>query len=179
MKTYPRYFIGSLWSDGDAYLRFDSPNQAVWIRSDGSEGGIEYWDADHPDKTWREVTESVAKARITPPASEPLRWVENTKPDKPGIWAVKGKARDYAHLATESDVADDREFSTGTWCYLGPIPEILPPKKKVVQRLWLLKVRDIARSNCAEYSEHWLGYDEQPTEDGNWIRTDKTREVEC
>lgn len=108
---------------------------------------------------------------------QPLRWVENCKPDKPGIWALLFKGEISVHDVNESEVKSGY-LAHETRCYLGPIPEILPPLKKVVQRLWLLKVRDITSSNCAEYSEHWLGCDEQPTESGEWIRTNRTREVE-
>lgn len=99
------------------------------------------------------------------PTSEPLRWVENCKPDKPGIWAVLENDRQYVRQVDRLDV-----YAKGTWCYLGPIPEILPPKKKVVQRLWVLP-QDGETGIC-----RWF-CDGEPMAVG-WIRTDETREVE-
>lgn len=133
-----------------------------------------------PIDQWRAEVEMIkrelsgAESQLQP--QQPLRWQENCKPDKPGIWAVKGNARDYAHLATESDVRDEQEFSKGTWCYIGPIPVILPPVKKVVERLWV----------NANYEDgtgvlHWQNEsdgDGIPSGAGYWIRTDRTREVE-
>lgn len=109
---------------------------------------------------------------------QPLRWVENCKPDKPGIWAWK--YADWNGITNISGIISHADLvhaaSSGVqWCYLGPIPEILPPKKKVAQRLWLYKVKHIG-GNCVEYSELWLPDGERPN-DRLWIRTDETREV--
>ncbi len=108
---------------------------------------------------------------------QPLRWMANVKPDKPGIWAVKGKVRDYVHFATEADVKDEREFSTDTWCYLGPLPEILPPVKKVTERLWI-KCGQRYATDSAEYMEAWIAENERTVMKDVWIRTDCTRERE-
>lgn len=170
MKTYPRYFIGRLWNKRDAYLRFDSQYQCVWVRNDGKETpqseGPE-WDADKPCDTWNEVTPEMAQARLLPEA-RPLRWVENCVPDKPGIWL---RNNPDGHIDAACINGDEvLEWNRATRCYLGPIPEILPPKKKVVQRLWVLP-QDGEAGIC-----RWFHGDE-PMAVG-WIRTDRTREVE-
>lgn len=108
------------------------------------------------------------------PQPEPLRWVENCKPDKPGIWACRcDDGSVVVSEWSESDIVAAELLLTR--CYLGPIPEILPPKKKVVQRLWLIR-----GGSCGEgfqaYQEHWLVDD--PVGDYHWIRTDETREVD-
>lgn len=179
MKTYPRYFVGRLWTELDAYLRFDSQHSCVWVKNDGKETpqppGPE-WDADKPDHTWNEVTVNEAESRLLQEA-RPLRWVENCKPDRVGHWAykVRDSACSYVDLHTEDEL---QNVSNGFWwCYLGPIPEILPPKKKVVQRLWLSYAKQTA-TDAAEYLQCWLTLDYQLIGEGNWIRTDETREVE-
>ena len=107
------------------------------------------------------------------PKAEPLRWQENCKPDKPGIWAkLVGAEVQIYHRHSTSTL-----WHTDTWCYLGPIPEILPPKKKVVQRLWIRHAKQTAQ-DAAEYVQQWVPCDEQLIGEGDWIRTDRTREVE-
>lgn len=107
------------------------------------------------------------------PASEPLRWVENCKPDRKGIWASRHGRDTYVCNIIRDDF--DTFYTSGTWCYLGPIPEILPPRKKVVQRLWLLRKVTIT-GNSAQYDERWSS--DGIEIGGGWIRTDETREVE-
>jgi uncharacterized beta-barrel protein YwiB (DUF1934 family) len=58
-----------------------------------------------------------------------------------------------------------------------PQQQILPTVKKVVERLWLVRSGSCGHG-CSAYYEHWLGYDDQPAESGDWIRTDRTRERE-
>ena len=48
----------------------------------------------------------------------------------------------------------------------------LTPLKKVVERLWIKKL------SPSVYAERWIGYDEQPTDAGDWILTNRTRERE-
>ena len=110
------------------------------------------------------------------PKKEPLRWVEKCKPDKPGIWA---RQTDDGFVAAACWYAIDIEEceTSATRCYLGPIPEILPPKKKVVQRLWIRHAKQTAQ-DAAEYVQQWVPCDEQLIGEGDWIRTDRTREVE-
>ncbi len=110
------------------------------------------------------------------PKVEPLRWVEKTKPDKPGIWA----RIDYGLIEVACCFASNTEWNDwdlATRCYLGPIPEILPPRKKVVQRLWILHSKQTA-TDAAEYLQSWIPEEHEGTLFGNWIRTDETREVE-
>lgn len=181
MKTYPRYFVGRLWTELDAYLRFDSQHSCVWVKNDGKETpqppGPE-WDADKPDHTWNEVTVNEAESRLLQEA-RPLRWVENCVPDKPGIWAWQTDQLTGVTLNMPGQFNNSLLLSNSfmRWCYLGPIPEILPPKKKVVERLWLEPIKRTAQ-NAMEFEEAWLVDEEtiQPT--GDWIRTDRTREVE-
>lgn len=108
------------------------------------------------------------------PQPKPLRWVENTKPDKPGIWA-----RLHGSIISVMALYPDnwQSFDDATRCYLGPIPEILPPMKKVVQRLWLEPIKRTAQ-NAMEFEEAWFVDGETIQPPGDWIRTDRTREVE-
>lgn len=107
-------------------------------------------------------------------SSEPLRWVENCKPDKPGIWAVRRHDGSAAICDwTEREV--EFQSTTNTRCYLGPMPEILPPVMKVVERLW---VYSLDGDDDPVFVGRWIAESEtvQPARD--WIRTDRTREVE-
>lgn len=107
------------------------------------------------------------------PQPEPLRWVENCKPDKPGIWACRcDDGSVVVSEWSESDIVAAELLLTR--CYLGPIPEILPPKKKVVQRLWI----DYCEPNDGKVLCAWFADGETIQPPGNWIRTDETREVE-
>lgn len=182
MKTYPRYFVGRLWSERDAYLRFDSQHSCVWVKNDGNESpqpeGPD-WDADKPCDTWNEVTPEMARARLLPEA-RPLRWVENCKPDKPGIWAWQftewNSVTNISGIISANDLA--HAASNGVrWCYLGPIPEILPPVKKVVERLWIQLI-SCEPCDCGRYKEAWIADGETVQPPSDWIRTDCTREVE-
>ena len=128
---------------------------------------------------WRDLPFN-PKDENLPPPSEPLRWVENCKPDKPGIWAWK--YADWNGITNISGIIAHADLvhaaSSGVhWCYLGPIPEILPPLKKVVQRLWLLVGRQVD-DKTAMYLQQWMDGDSKPYGDADWIRTDETREVE-
>lgn len=106
---------------------------------------------------------------VEPEPQQPLRWVENCKPDKPGIWAVLENDRQYVRQIDRLDL-----YGKGTWCYVGPIPEILPPKKKVVQRLWI----DYCEPNDGKVLFAWFVDGETFKPEGRWIRTDETRERE-
>lgn len=177
---YPRYFVGKYWGDADAYVRFDSKYDGVWVRNTGEEspqsGGSE-WDADKPNYTWKEVTEAEAKRRLKPPQNTEeakLQWTENCKPDKEGIWAHRcadGKPSIYNIFAKD---LDDRSWSPATRCYLGPIPEIIMPRKKVVERLWIKHITHITGTD-AQYRERWI--EEGHTCTSDWIKTDRTREA--
>lgn len=112
---------------------------------------------------------------VEPELQQPLRWVENCVPDKPGIWAWQythcNSITNVSGIICESDLA--HAASKGVrYCYLGQIPEILPPVKKVVERLWLLQ------HGISTYTERWVSDDSRESLSGDWIRTDRTREVE-
>ena len=118
--------------------------------------------------------------RYVPQPQQPLRWVENCKPDKPGIWAYRGlDGVAVADILTEKDIVG---CSPQTRCYLGPIPEILPPVKKVVERLWMEHLDAVSSTGSispltrATYEHHWLSDDAKA--DPSWIRTNRTRERE-
>lgn len=74
-------------------------------------------------------------------------------------------------------IADSQKTSADgiEWCYLGPIPEILPPKTKRKQRLWIRRIATTSASQ-SEYAERWIEEDNSCS--AGWIRTDETREVE-
>lgn len=111
---------------------------------------------------------------------QPLRWMENCKPDKPGIWAWKphGGSGSWglAKLHTETDIYT--AASGVYWCYIGPIPEILPPLKKVTERLWLEVTEYIEGEELCR--SHWFDDATKPEHsEGDWYKTDRTREREC
>lgn len=112
---------------------------------------------------------------VEPQPQQPLRWVENYVPDKPGIWALLFKGEISVHDVNESEVKSGY-LAHETRCYLGPIPEILPPKKKVVERLWIMRLGTSGWP--ATYDEQWVIDTHPDPEEGDWIRTDRTREVE-
>lgn len=99
-----------------------------------------------------------------------LRWVENCVPDKPGIWAMLFKGEISVQDVNESEVKSGY-LAHDTRCYLGPIPEILPPVKKVVERFW------ISRKESSDGSYYGAWFAKEP-DTGSWIRTDETRERE-
>ena len=88
------------------------------------------------------------------PKAEPLRW-SSRKPDTAGIWA-------WRYSESDSESPEDLEFISEQdlgavstkgieWCYIGTVPVILPPPKKVLQRLWLKRLRTTTKSvNQAE-----------------------------
>lgn len=126
-----------------------------------------------PLATVSECTEpkDLANNKLQP---EPLRWVENCRPDKPGIWAQRGAAGEIVSVRAVYKISE--EWHAATRCYLGPIPEILPPRNRVVQRLWLAPVADDTPNGGALYEGQWIA--ETTITPAHWIRTDKTREVE-
>lgn len=162
--------VGPLTDYDNLEFRFTDANskdnfgrQLSW-RIDGSE------QIDRHESMYDIVSEYVE-----PQTQQPLRWVENCKPDKPGIWALLCNGEIGVHDVNESEVKSGY-LAPETRCYLGPIPEILPPKKKVVERLWV----------NANYEDgtgvlHWqseVDGDGIPSGAGYWIRTDRIREVE-
>lgn len=125
---------------------------------------------------WRIEEATISRELIDQPQppQQPLRWVENTKPDKPGIWACKlDGGRGHIHAVEADEVG---AFHLATRCYLGPIPEILPPVKKVVQRLWVQFVGS-EHKGFDLVKQVWLP-ESQDVERTDFIRTDRTREVE-
>lgn len=55
-------------------------------------------------------------------------WTENTKPDRPGIWANR-------HLTCPVYVHKPEMHDVGTWCYLMPLPTIAdPPRYREVRK---------------------------------------------
>lgn len=111
---------------------------------------------------------------------EPLRWVENCVPDKPGIWAclTERECKEISvHDVNESEVKSGYLVAT-TRCYLGPIPEILPPKRKVVERLYLEAVANGTEPNTVLYRMHWCDDEQTKTHPINWIVTHETRRRE-
>lgn len=131
---------------------------------------------------WRELPSS---PEVDPEPQQPLRWVENCVPDKPGIWLLL--LRD-GRVVAETWRFDGKELvkvadlfcvpDPPTRCYLGPIPEILPPKKKVVERLWLEAMANGIEPQTVLYRMHWCVDDNSKAYPINWIRTDNTREGE-
>lgn len=109
---------------------------------------------------------------VEPQPQQPLRWVENCVPDKPGIWAYKN-GLDETRVAF-FDADDIQTCHLQQCCYLGPIPEILPPKRKVVERLWI----DYCESHDSKVLFRWFAEGETIQPSGNWVRTDETRERE-
>lgn len=56
-----------------------------------------------------------------------LVWTENTKPDRPGIWACKGHIHPYA--ATERTLTPGHHWTVGTWAFLMDLPTIVDPPR--------------------------------------------------
>lgn len=102
-----------------------------------------------------------------------LRWEKDTKPDKAGLWALRSREGMSVYTVTNPDLL----YSKGEYCYLGPIPEILPALKKVRKFMWL-EYMDSDACNPGEsvYKEHWIDEGEEPDVPG-WLRTDKWTEV--
>ena len=77
VETWPKYYVGKNWSDGDAYVRVDDTEaEFIWVSADGIERvfkGNRY--ASIPlcvsEHSWREVTAAEALARVKPVAIDP------------------------------------------------------------------------------------------------------------
>lgn len=109
---------------------------------------------------------------------QPLRWVENCKPDRVGHWAYKLTKESSCNYVDVHSADQMQNASNGLqWCYLGPIPEILPPVKKVTERLWI-KCGQRYATDSAEYMEAWIAENERTVMNDGWIRTDCTRKRE-
>ena len=158
--------IGPLSEYGGGEFRFtarDNRGRRLSWRIDGSER-IDFGEDEF----------DIVAEYVEPQPQQPLRWVENCKPDKPGIWAKQcGSTVHIYHRQNDSN-----PWSKGTWCYLGPIPEILPPVKKVVERLWLEAMANGIEPQTVLYRMHWCVDDNAKAYPINWIRTDNTRERE-
>lgn len=115
----------------------------------------------------------------TPKMTAPLRY-KKSKPDQPGIWAwrfdTSSNLTPVKVVSLSQDDCANASCNGIEWCYLGPIPAILPPLKKVTQRLWLERTNvSIALTGSATFFEHWLSDDAEA--DSSWIRTDTVREI--
>jgi len=99
------------------------------------------------------------------------------KPDRPGVWAFGGWApgeQSGAWCVIEVDCPNVSE--SGWWRFLMPLPEILPPKKKTVWRMWVAPYCPVLEQPTA-YTPIWCKDGERPSE-CSAIRTDKTEERE-
>ena len=99
------------------------------------------------------------------------RWT-NIKPDKIGMWACK--LRTGFQILLIRDERQLRGLEKEEWCYLGPVPEILPPLRSVIKRLWIQSGVFFPLHN------RWLidGVDPEPigTEEAPWHKTFTTKE---
>jgi hypothetical protein len=108
----------------------------------------------------------------TPP-KEVLRWVKDTMPDKVGLWVRQAREGMWAYIVTDPR----RLYPKDEYCYLGPIPEILPALKKVRKFMWLEYMdSDALHPGESVYKEHWIEEGEAPDVAG-WLRTDKWTDV--
>lgn len=136
-------------------------------RSSLSRTGIRFGD----QKTW--VYRGLRRVHEAPKPPEPLRWVENTRPDKAGLWALRSREGMSVYAVTDPDLL----YTKGEYCYLGPVPEILPALKKVRKFMWLEYMdSDALHPGESVYKEHWIEEGEAPVVDG-WLRTDKWTDV--
>jgi hypothetical protein len=102
-----------------------------------------------------------------------------TRPDKPGIWAYQfGYTNERVWLisVTESQLPWPGGMAQ-RWCYVGPLPEILPMAVKT-ERLWIM-----VNKKTGESSDQWVvsgdPFPKSATDGGvEYVMTDKTREVE-
>lgn len=104
-----------------------------------------------------------------------LQWAKSIRPDKPGIWLMKYPGDKCGAACV--NVNDGFLFSKGTWCYLGPVPEIAPAKEQVTLRLYLEEIDEDALSpGDALFKKYWLLPDETP--DPEWVETNTYRTEE-
>lgn len=119
---------------------------------------------------------TVVAEYLGPEPKKPLRWVSNTIPNKPGIWARLESWGISVNGITDVDLDGDLPMVAGTYCYLGPVPEILP-ERNITQRLWLEPVSNGIEPQTVLYRMHWLADDDKLTMPPNWIKTENTRVV--
>lgn len=117
---------------------------------------------------------TVVAEYISPEPKEPLRWATNTIPNKRGIWARLNSWGISVQGVTDKDF--DLPMVPGTYCYLGPVPEILP-ERNIIQRLWLEPVANGIEPQTALHKMHWIADDHKLPAPPNWIKTANTREV--
>lgn len=144
--------------------RWATDGQYTWL----ADGG-------HYLENKAESTMDIVSEYIEPKPDEPqqpLRWVENCKPDKLGIWLWR-QNDGYVHCHYVDNNRINETWKEATRCYLGPIPEILPPVKKVTERAWM------EPRGGGLWEEHWCVDDNRKAYHPDWIRTDRTREREC
>jgi hypothetical protein len=55
-----------------------------------------------------------------------LIWKDDTKPDRPGLWAFMSPQNDdvYYQPVSQVGVNHPERWECGRWCFLGPVPEI-------------------------------------------------------
>lgn len=153
----------------------DNEKHIVCVRA--NDHGRVYFNFQDSDRGDYSSNLTVIGTLITEPQpQQPLRWVENCKPDKPGIWARKTNTANVNIWNYTQQEIDGEKLDYATRCYLGPIPEILPPVKKVVERMWIIRLG--TSKWPATYDEQWVPDTQPDPESGDWIRTDRTREVE-
>jgi hypothetical protein len=92
-----------------------------------------------------------------------LQWVWGV-PDKIGLWACGGHNQIETPSLTKCAVNlhiiysfSGVHYHTAWRCYLGPIPQIAQPKKRVKQTLWMVK-----RHANLLWEELWLPDEETP-----------------
>lgn len=121
-----------------------------------------------------------------------LRW-QWGKPDRAGIWAFAGRDREQPQVDSKRTAMlfseQAHEGFQPIWCcWIGDLPTILPPKRCVTMRLWLLPYArnaaiitdpavEVHPQNLAPYAEQWLVEGTNP-ESSCWIRTSLTKVVE-
>ena len=102
------------------------------------------------------------------------RW-EWCKPDRSGVWAFGGVHRTESKFINAMHVLNHSLSSAGWWCFLMPLPEILPPKRKTVWRMWVCSSGTI--NNEDRVLVFWYPDGNSPSR-LDAIRTDKTEERE-
>jgi hypothetical protein len=101
------------------------------------------------------------------------RW-QWCRPDRSGVWAFGGRGETYESWTTVE--VYERNIEPGWWCFLMPLPTILPPKKKTVWRMWVVPYVSIVEKGSI-FAPIWCKDGVRPGE-CSAIRTDKTEERE-
>ena len=112
----------------------------------------------HVDRFGSHLEHCASKDLIMEYKIPELQWVWGV-PDKVGIWAYGGNAKDKTPEVLTVDLIENvKGACLYCWrCYLGPIPQISQPKKLVKQTLWMVKY-----NNCMIWKELWLPDEETP-----------------